>query len=44
MSAIAAKAGADAGAFQPVPSIIALVLAIIVIAVGFVLGVGQTLC
>lgn len=44
MSAIAAKAGADAGAFQPVPSIIALVLVIIVIAVGFVLGVGQTLC
>lgn len=44
MSAIAAKAGADAGAFQPVPSIIALILAIIVIAIGFVLGVGQTLC
>ena len=44
MSAIAAKAGADAGAFQPVPSIIAIVLAILVIAVGFVLGVGQTLC
>lgn len=44
MSAIAAKAGADAGAFQPVPSIIALVLAVIVVAVGFVLGAGPTLC
>ncbi len=47
MSAIAAKAGADAGAFQPVPSIIALVLAVIVVAVAYVVGgmaVLSTLC
>lgn len=47
MSAIAAKAGADAGAFQPVPSIIALILAVIVVAVAYVVGgmaVLSTLC
>ena len=55
MSAIAAKPGANAGAFQPVPSVIAIVLAIILVVVAYFLGsagilaggampVLQTLC
>ena len=38
MSAIAAKPAADAGAFQPVASVIAIILAIILVAVAFLLG------
>ncbi len=38
MSAIAAKPAADAGAFKPVPSIIAIVLAAILVLVSFLLG------
>ena len=38
MSAIAAKPAADAGAFRPVPSIIAILLAIVIVAVAFLLG------
>lgn len=47
MSAIAAKGGADAGAFKPVPSIIALILAIAIVVVAYVVGgmtVLQPLC
>ncbi len=38
MSAIAAKPAADAGAFRPVPSIIAILLAIVIVAAAFLLG------
>ena len=38
MSAIAAKPAADAGAFKPVPSIIAIIIAIVLVAVAYVLG------
>jgi tetrahydromethanopterin S-methyltransferase subunit D len=55
MSAIAAKPGANAGAFQPIPSVIAIVIAIILVAAAYFLGssgilaggamfVLQTLC
>ncbi|HJJ53560.1 MAG TPA: tetrahydromethanopterin S-methyltransferase subunit D [Methanocorpusculum sp.] len=38
MSAIAAKPGANAGAFQPVPSVIAIVISIILVVVAYFLG------
>lgn len=38
MSAIAAKPGANAGAFQPVPSIIAIIAAAIIVAVAYFVG------
>ena len=38
MSAIAAKPAANAGAFQPIPSVIALVIAIILVVVAYFLG------
>jgi len=38
MSAIAAKPAGDAGAFKPIPSVIAIVLAIILVVVAFILG------
>lgn len=38
MSAIAAKPGANAGAFQPVPSVIAIVISIILVVVAYLLG------
>ena len=38
MSAIAAKPAADAGAFQPVASVIAIIIAIVLVAVAFLLG------
>ncbi len=55
MSAIAAKPGANAGAFQPIPSVIAIVIAIILVVAAYFLGssgilaggamyVLQTLC
>ncbi len=55
MSAIAAKPGANAGAFQPIPSVIAIIIAIILVVVAYFLGssgilaggamfVLQTLC
>lgn len=55
MSAIAAKPGANAGSFQPVPSVIAIVIAIVLVAAAYFLGssgilaggamfVLQTLC
>lgn len=55
MSAIAAKPGANAGSFQPIPSVIAIVIAIVLVAAAYFLGssgilaggamfVLQTLC
>ncbi len=38
MSAIAAKPGANAGAFQPIPSVIAIIIAIILVVVAYFLG------
>ncbi len=38
MSAIAAKPGANAGSFQPIPSVIAIVIAIILVVVAYFLG------
>ena len=38
MSAIAAKPGANAGSFQPVPSVIAIVIAIVLVGVAYFLG------
>lgn len=38
MSSIAAKPGANAGSFQPVPSVIAIILAIILVVVAYFLG------
>ena len=38
MSAIAAKSGANAGSFQPIPSVIAIIIAIILVVVAYFLG------
>ncbi|PAV08596.1 MULTISPECIES: tetrahydromethanopterin S-methyltransferase subunit D [Methanocorpusculum] len=38
MSAIAAKPGANAGSFQPVPSVIAIIIAIVLVGVAYFLG------
>ena len=38
MSAIAAKPGANAGSFQPIPSVIAIVIAIVLVAAAYFLG------